>query len=79
MELEEWLSSISKIRQNSYEVDSSQLSGSSAEINKSYIDSDISSDNTYINIPKASQVKKIILLGWPAILFNPLAINELSI
>ena len=38
MELEEWLSSISKIRQNSYEVDSSQLSGSSAEINKSYID-----------------------------------------
>ena len=38
MELEEWLSSISKIGQNSYEVDSSQLSGSSVEINKSYID-----------------------------------------
>ena len=38
MELEEWLSSISKIRQNSYDVDSSQLSGSSVEINKSYID-----------------------------------------
>jgi len=31
------------------------------EINKSYIDSDISSDNTYINIPKASQIINYII------------------